>query len=199
MAAEPQRVIAVQAAILLAEAQTVIALRLLGRGYSAMVRGGPDIVFFLFFVIALDQGLEFVKSRFVCDDLSASVYQGMEFHVCDAAKIPLSTATPFTYQLYGFSLAVLTFALVFGAFVTHVIYGAMQAVPRAQLAGFARDTASRYAAMPKAALAANKRCIAAATDPARDGYADEISETRTLYDHADTRAKVSDFLAKRAH
>jgi len=73
------------------------------------------------------------------------------------------------------------------------------AVPRAQLADFARDLAGRYAAMPKAALAANKRCIAAATDPARDGYADEIAETRTLYDHPDTRAKVSDFLAKRAH
>ena len=73
------------------------------------------------------------------------------------------------------------------------------AVPRAQLADFARDIASRYAAMPKAALAANKRCIAAATDPERDGYADEIAETRTLYDHPDTRLKVSDFLAKRAH
>lgn len=70
--------------------------------------------------------------------------------------------------------------------------------PRDQLATFASEIAARYAAMPKAALAANKRCIAAATDPARDGYADEISETRTLYDHAETRRKVSDFLAKRS-
>ena len=70
--------------------------------------------------------------------------------------------------------------------------------PRDQLAAFASEIAARYAAMPKAALAANKRCIAAATDPARDGYADEISETRTLYDHAETRRKVSDFLAKRS-
>lgn len=70
--------------------------------------------------------------------------------------------------------------------------------PRDQLAAFATEIAARYAAMPKAALAANKRCIAAATDPARDGYADEISETRALYDHAETRRKVSDFLAKRS-
>jgi enoyl-CoA hydratase/carnithine racemase len=70
--------------------------------------------------------------------------------------------------------------------------------PRDQLAAFASEVAARYAAMPKAALAANKRCIAAATDPERDGYADEISETRTLYDHAETRRKVSDFLAKRS-
>jgi enoyl-CoA hydratase/carnithine racemase len=70
--------------------------------------------------------------------------------------------------------------------------------PRDQLAAFASEIAARYAAMPKAALAANKRCIAAATDPARDGYADEISETRALYDHDETRRKVSDFLAKRS-
>ncbi len=70
--------------------------------------------------------------------------------------------------------------------------------PRDQLAAFASEIAARYAAMPKAALAANKRCIAAATDPARDGYADEISETRTLYDHDETRRKVSAFLAKRS-
>jgi enoyl-CoA hydratase/carnithine racemase len=70
--------------------------------------------------------------------------------------------------------------------------------PRDQLAAFASEIAARYAAMPKAALAANKRCIAAATDAARDGYADEISETRALYDHAETRRKVSDFLAKRS-
>ena len=70
--------------------------------------------------------------------------------------------------------------------------------PRDQLTAFASEIAARYAAMPKAALAANKRCIAAATDPARDGYADEISETRTLYDHAETRRKVTDFLAKRS-
>jgi len=93
--------------------------------------------------------------------------------------------------------------LIFGA---EVIDGAeaerlglvQWARPRDQLAAFASEIAARYAAMPKAALAANKRCIAAATDPARDGYADEISETRALYDHAETRRKVSDFLAKRS-
>ncbi len=114
-------------------------LRWIGKGYSAMVRGVPDIVYFMFFVIALDQGIEYVRSRFVCDDLSAPVFQGMEFHVCNAAKVPLATASPFTFQAYGFFLAVVTFAIVFGAFVTHVLSGAMQAVPRAQL-----ETAEAY-------------------------------------------------------
>ena len=56
--------------------------------------------------------------------------------------------------------------------------------------------AARLATMPKAALAANKRCIAAQSDPGRDGYAEEIAETRHLYDHPETRHKVSAFLAR---
>jgi enoyl-CoA hydratase len=70
--------------------------------------------------------------------------------------------------------------------------------PLEQLPAFARQVAARYAAMPKAALAANKRCIAAATDPGRDGYADEIAETRALYDDPEARHKVSAFLARSA-
>lgn len=116
-----------------------LPLRWFGRAYTAMVRGVPDIVYFMFFVIALDQAIEFTKSRFVCDDLSASVFQGMEFHVCAAAKVPVATASPFVFQAYGFFLAVVTFAIVFGAFVANVLIGAMQAVPRAQL-----ETAEAY-------------------------------------------------------
>jgi enoyl-CoA hydratase/carnithine racemase len=70
--------------------------------------------------------------------------------------------------------------------------------PLHELAAFARDLAQRSAALPRAALAADKRCIAAAGEPARDGYADEITETRALYERAETRRLVSDFLAKRA-
>lgn len=72
------------------------------------------------------------------------------------------------------------------------------AVPHAQLAYFAAQIAQRYAAMPRAALAASKRCIAAAHNPQRDGFADELAETRRLYDQPDTRARVSEFLAARA-
>ena len=72
------------------------------------------------------------------------------------------------------------------------------AKPADELAAWTRELAARYAAMPKAALAANKRCIAAATDADRDGYADEIAQTRALYDHPETRRKVSAFLARRA-
>jgi len=71
--------------------------------------------------------------------------------------------------------------------------------PTADLATFASQLAQLYAQMPKAALAANKRCIAAATDPECDGYAAEITETRHLYDNPETRSKVSAFLARRTH
>jgi enoyl-CoA hydratase/carnithine racemase len=70
------------------------------------------------------------------------------------------------------------------------------ALPGEQLAAYTRELAARLATMPKAALAANKRCIAAQSDPGRDGYAEEIAETRRLYDHPETRLKVSAFLAR---
>jgi enoyl-CoA hydratase/carnithine racemase len=70
--------------------------------------------------------------------------------------------------------------------------------PREQLAAFAAELAASCAASPKAALAANKRCLAAATDTRRNGYAEELRETRALYEHPETRQRVSAFLARRA-
>ena len=118
-------------------------LRWFGKSYSAMVRGVPDIVYFLFFVIALDQGIEYLNNLRVCPQTGESVFRGMEFHVCAEAKVPLATASAFVNQAYGFGLAVVTFAIVFGAFVANVIYGGMQAVPRAQL-----ETAEAYCMSP---------------------------------------------------
>ena len=43
------------------------------------------------------------------------------------------------HETYGFALAVFTYAIVFGAFCGNVLYGAMRAVPRAQL-----ETAEAY-------------------------------------------------------
>ena len=110
----------------------------LGKAYIWMVRGIPDIIFFLFFVIALDQGLEYLKSLAVCEG-GVWPWQGLEFRVCQEAKVPLGASPSGWHQAYGFGLAVVTFAIVFGAFVANVIYGAMNAVPRAQL-----ETAEAY-------------------------------------------------------
>ncbi|HLQ17426.1 MAG TPA: ABC transporter permease subunit [Tabrizicola sp.] len=110
----------------------------LGKVYIWMVRGVPDIIFFLFFVIALDQAIEYSKSLVVCPSHDWP-WQGLEFRVCPEAKVPLAKSAPFWHQAYGFFLAVVTFAIVFGAFVANVIFGAMNAVPRAQL-----ETAEAY-------------------------------------------------------
>ncbi len=110
-----------------------LPLRILGKGYTAMVRGVPDIVFFLFFVIALDQGLEWLNHQIRCPEWTEPIRNGLEFRVCPEAKVPLGSAPQTVHQLYGFALAVVTFALVFGAFAANVIYGAIGAVPKAQL------------------------------------------------------------------
>lgn len=119
-----------------------LPLSILGKGYAAVVRGVPDIVFFLFFVIALDQGIEYLKSLAVCADHSWP-WQGLEFRVCPEAKVPLGASSAVWHQAYGFSLAVFTFAIVFGAFAANVLYGAMGAVPKAQL-----ETAEAYGMSP---------------------------------------------------
>ncbi|KIC50732.1 ABC transporter permease subunit [Tateyamaria sp. ANG-S1] len=116
----------------------------LGRGYIAIVRGVPDIAFFLFFVIALDQAIEYLRHRALCPDWTEPVRQGNDFVVCAAAKMPLGNAPQWIHETYGFGLAVLTFAIVFGAFAANVLFGAMRAVPKAQL-----ETAEAYGMTPR--------------------------------------------------
>ena len=118
---------------------SVAPLRWLGKGYISVVRGVPDIAFFLFFIIALDQGIEYLRHKVTCSDWDQPIRQGNDFIVCDAAKMPLGSAPQWMHESYGFALAVLTFAIVFGAFAANVLFGAMRAVPRAQI-----ETAEAY-------------------------------------------------------
>ncbi len=116
-----------------------LPLSWLGKGYIAIVRGVPDIAFFLFFVIALDQAFEWLRHQVKCPDWDEPIRQGNDFVVCAAAKLPLGTSPQWMHETYGFFLAVLTFSIVFGAFAANVLYGAMKAVPRAQI-----ETAEAY-------------------------------------------------------
>ncbi len=117
----------------------IAPLSWLGKGYIAVVRGVPDIAFFLFFVIALDQAFEWTRHQVLCPEWDQPVRQGNDFVVCAAAKLPLGDAPQWIHEVYGFGVAVLTFAIVFGAFAANVLYGAMRAVPRAQI-----ETAEAY-------------------------------------------------------
>ena len=114
-------------------------VRWFGKGYISIVRGVPDIAFFLFFVIALDQAFEYVRHKVLCPEWTEPIRQGNDFVVCTAAKLPLSTSPQWVHEVYGFFLAVLTFAIVFGAFAANVLFGAMRAVPKGQL-----ETAEAY-------------------------------------------------------
>ena len=117
----------------------ILPLSWLGKLYTSMVRGVPDIAFFLFFVIALDQALEWVNHQIQCPDWDEPIRQGANFVVCQAAKIPLNSAPQWVHEVYNYFIAVFTFSIVFGAFAANVLYGAMRAVPRAQL-----ETAEAY-------------------------------------------------------
>ena len=117
----------------------IAPLSWVGKGYIAIVRGVPDIAFFLFFVIALDQAFEYVRHRVLCPDWTEPIRQGSDFLVCQQAKLPLGSAPEWVHETYGFFLAVITFSIVFGAFAANVLFGGMQAVPRAQM-----ETAEAY-------------------------------------------------------
>jgi len=73
------------------------------------------------------------------------------------------------------------------------------AVARAELAGRAAAIATQVAALPGEALQACKSCIAATRDPARDGYAEELAQSRRLYASETTRRLVGAFLSGAAH
>ncbi|WP_306115208.1 MULTISPECIES: ABC transporter permease [unclassified Roseovarius] len=125
----------------------IAPLRWIGKTCIAIVRGVPDIAFFLFFVIALDQAIEWTRHKLLCPEWTEPVRQGNDFVVCAAAKMPLGTAPQWVHETYGFFLAIFTFAIVFGAFAANVLFGAMRAVPRAQM-----ETAEAYGMTRKQAF-----------------------------------------------
>jgi enoyl-CoA hydratase len=69
------------------------------------------------------------------------------------------------------------------------------APPRSDLAQRAAEIADAIARLPAAALAASKKCIAAAVPTDRGGYIEELEFTRLLLNNPETRARVDAFLA----
>lgn len=68
--------------------------------------------------------------------------------------------------------------------------------PHEELASRADELAGRIAEIPPAALAACKRCIAAAANPDIDGFELELSETRRLHDGGEPARRIEKFLAR---
>jgi polar amino acid transport system permease protein len=102
-----------------------LPLRWLASAYINVVRGVPDVLFFLFFPIAFEQGLEWIISFQVCTPETLSLNPG-QWPPCDAANLS------FTKTQY-LILACVSLGIVYGAFVANVIAGALRAVPTGQL------------------------------------------------------------------
>jgi len=117
----------------LARRSALAPIRAFGWAYTSMVRGIPDIIFFLFVPIALDQGIEWLRHKALCPGWTEPIRQGNDFAVCPAAKMPLSSAPAWVHDTYGFTLAIIAYSIVFGAFAANIMHGAMQAVPRGQI------------------------------------------------------------------
>jgi polar amino acid transport system permease protein len=120
-------------------ALALCAAALAGHGLHRDGARHAVIVFFLFVPIAVDQGVEYLMHHIRCPDWDEPVRRGSDFVVCAQAKVPLSSAAAWVHDIYAFTLALLAFALVFGAFAAQTLYGAMRAVPRAQV-----ETAEAY-------------------------------------------------------
>ncbi len=108
------------------------SLRWFSLGWSGTVRGVPDIIFYLFVPLALDQGLEIIRHVTLCPGWDQPIWRGNDFVVCAEAKLPRTAAAPWVHELYNIALAILAFSLVFGAFAANTIHGALKAIPKGQ-------------------------------------------------------------------
>lgn len=102
-----------------------LPLRLLGAGYINMVRGVPDVLFFLFFPLAFEQLVELMLAQSACSPAELAA-EAVRWPPCAAANWRLGTIE---YLL----LACVSLGIVYGAFAANVISGAMRAVPSGQL------------------------------------------------------------------
>ncbi len=100
-------------------------VRLLGAAYTNMVRGIPDVLFFLFFPLAFEQATEWLSSQSVCSAADLAANPGL-WPPCPAANWFLSTGEYLT-------LACVSLGIVYGAFTANVIHGAMRSVPKGQI------------------------------------------------------------------
>jgi enoyl-CoA hydratase len=109
--------------------------------------------------------------------------------------IPAAGGTQRLTRLCGRAVAA---RLIFGAEIltgaNAVRLGLAQWQAGSDIAERAQEVVQRVAALPPAALAASKRCIAVAHEPGDRGFLIEREETRRLSANPDTRGRVAAFL-----
>lgn len=115
------------------------------------------------------------------------------------ARLGLLPAAGGTQRLTRVAGAATSRRLILGAEVVTGVTGAALGlahwvVPAGELEIFVRSTARRIAELPKTALIACKRCIAAALDETRDGFGEELTHSAALLALPETQRRVQQFL-----
>ncbi len=143
---------------------------------------------------AMGGGLELALA---CDLRIAATDAKLGLPEARLGLIPGAGGTQRLTKLCGRSVAarlILGAEIVDGS-VAHELGLVQWAVPPAELRARSLEIAGRIAALPAAALAWSKTCIAAACEPGGDGYHDELEGTRRLLTNTETRQRVEAFLA----
>ena len=70
-----------------------------GRGYMNMVRGIPDLLFFMFFPLALDLAIKTVRTLMLCP-AGTPLFDGINFMGCEASFYIGSPNSPFAVVYY---------------------------------------------------------------------------------------------------
>lgn len=97
--------------------------RLFGKAYTNALPGIPDVLFFLFFPLAFEQAVEWIRAQAVC---TAAEKATGNWPICPDANLIFGSTE---YLI----LAGVSLGIVYGAFAGNVISGALNTVPRGQL------------------------------------------------------------------
>ncbi len=143
---------------------------------------------------AMGGGLELALA---CDLRIAATDANLGLPEARLGLIPGAGGTQRLTRLCGRSVAarLILGAEIIDGSVAHKLGLVQWAVPRAELRSRSLEIAARIAALPAAALAWSKTCIAAASEPGDDGYHDELEGTRRLFTNSETQQRVDAFLA----
>lgn len=143
---------------------------------------------------AMGGGLELALA---CDLRIAATDTRMGLPEAKLGLIPGAGGTQRLTRLCGRSVAarVILGAETIDGTAAHELGVVQWAVPRAELGARALEIATRVAALPAAALAYGKSCIAAAEETGRDGYREELEATCRLLTNVETRQRVDAFFA----
>ena len=142
---------------------------------------------------AVGGGLELALS---CDLRAASEKAKLGLPEASLGLLPAAGGTQRLPRVCGAAVArrlILGAELVDGS-EAHRIGLVHWVVAAEELSTWTTELAARLGAMPAAALAACKRCIAAASDRSIDGFELELKETRRLHDSVEPMQRIQKFL-----